>query len=50
MARCLPSPLVFVSCNDVGRCPAINLKLVSSKESTPAKDVGTTVDTTRIPV
>jgi hypothetical protein len=29
---------------------AINLNLILSKESTPAKDVGTTVDKTMLPV
>jgi len=43
-------PPVSVSGKDTGRCPAINLNLVLSKESTLAKDVGTTVDKTMIPV
>jgi hypothetical protein len=50
MVRCHLSSCVFVFCNDVGRCPAINLNLVLSKESTPVNDVYTTVDTTMIPV
>jgi hypothetical protein len=45
-----PLPPVSVSRNDIGRCPTINLNLVFSKESTLAKDVGTTVDKTVIPV
>jgi hypothetical protein len=36
--------------NDIGRCLSINLNLVLSKESTPMKDVGATVDKTMIPV
>ena len=35
--------------NDSRRCPAINLNLVFSKESTAIKDVGTTVDKNTIP-
>ena len=50
MARSHPFPPVSVSHNDIGRCPAINMNLVLSKESTPAKDVGITVDKTTIPV
>ena len=50
MARHHPFPPVSVSRNDIGRCPAINLNLVLSKESTPVKDVGTTDDKTTIPV
>jgi hypothetical protein len=38
------------SCNDNEGCPAINLNHVFSKESTPMKDVGTTVNKTTIPV
>ena len=43
-------PPVSVSCNNIERFPAINLNLVLSKESTPTKDVGTTVNKTTIPV
>jgi hypothetical protein len=50
MARCHPFPPVSVSCTNIGRCPAINLNIILSKESTPAKDVGNTVDKTPIPV
>ena len=50
MVRYHPFPPVSVSRNNIGRCPAINLNLVLSKESTPTKDVGTTVDKTMIPV
>jgi hypothetical protein len=44
------SPPDFLSGNDIGRCPSINLNLVLSKESTPMKDVGIAVDKTTIPV
>jgi hypothetical protein len=50
MARCHPSPPDSLSGNYNGRCMAINLNLILSKESTPVKDVGTTVDKTMIPV
>ena len=50
MARHHPSPPVSVSRKVNEGPPAINLNLVLSKESTPAKDVGTTVDMTTIPV
>ena len=50
MPRCHSSPPVSVPRNDSQRCPAINLNLVLSKESTVAKDDGTTVDKTTIPV
>ena len=43
-------PPVFVPCNNSWRSLAINLNLVLSKESSAAKDVGTTVDKTTIPV
>jgi hypothetical protein len=39
-----------VSCNDYEGPQAKNLNLVLTKESTPMKDVGTTVDKTTIPV
>jgi len=47
-----PLPPVAVSCNDNEGHQAINLNLVLSKESTPAKDDddGTTVDKTAIPI
>jgi hypothetical protein len=45
----IPPPPVSVSCDDIGRCLAINLNLILSKESTPAEDVGTTVNKTMIP-
>jgi hypothetical protein len=45
-----PLPPDSRSGNDIGRCLAIKLNLVLSKESTPPKDVGTTVDKTTIPV
>ena len=45
-----PSPPDSLLGNDIGRCPAINLNLILSKESTPTKDVGTTVNKTTIPV
>ena len=48
MTRRHPSPIVLVSRDNVGRCPVINLNLVLSKETTPAKDVVTTVDMTMI--
>jgi hypothetical protein len=46
------SPLlpVSVSHNNIEGFPAINLNRILSKESTPMKDVGTTVDKTTIPV
>jgi hypothetical protein len=50
MARRHPLPPVSVSHTDIGRCPVINLNLILSKESTPTKNVGTTVDKTKIPV
>ena len=50
MARRHPSPPVSLSGNNIGRCPAINLNLILSKESTPTMDVGTTVDRTTIQV
>jgi hypothetical protein len=50
MARCHTSPLVFVFHDNVGRFPVINLNRILSKASTPAKDVGTTVNMTMIPV
>jgi hypothetical protein len=43
-------PPVSVLSNDIQRCRAMNLNLVLSKESTAAKDVGTTVEKTTIPV
>ncbi len=43
------SPHLSVPRNNIPRCPAINLNLVLSKESTATKDVGTTVDKTTIP-
>ena len=45
-----PLPPDSVSCNNYEGPQAINLNLVLSKESTPMKDVGTTVDKTTIPV
>jgi hypothetical protein len=45
-----PLPPDSISGNNIGRCLAIYLNLVLQKESTPAKDVGTTIDKTRIPV
>jgi dihydroxyacetone kinase len=45
-----PSRPVSVLHNNIGRCPAMNLNLFLSKESKSAKDVGTTVDKTIIPV
>jgi hypothetical protein len=42
--------LCLFPANDSRRCLAKNLNLVLSKESTAAKDVGTTVDKTTIPV
>jgi hypothetical protein len=45
-----PSHPDSLSGNDIGRCPTINLNLILSKESTPVKDVGTTVDKTTISV
>jgi hypothetical protein len=45
-----PLPPDSLSGNDIGRCTAINLNLVLSKESTTTKDVGTTVEKTTIPV
>ena len=50
MARCQASSPVSLSGNDIGRCPAIILNLILSSESTPMKDVGTTVNKTTIPV
>ena len=50
IARCHTFHPNSVSGTNIGRCPAINLNLVLSKESTPAKDVGTTNDKTTIPV
>jgi len=46
----LPLPPDSVSHNNNTEQPAINLDLVLSKEPTPAKDVGTTVEKTMIPV
>jgi hypothetical protein len=43
-------PSDSVSCNNIERHPAINLNLVLSKESPPAKDVGTTGDKTAFPL
>jgi hypothetical protein len=48
--RDITPPPVSVSGKNIERFPAINLNLVLSKESTPTKDVGTTVDKTTIPV
>jgi hypothetical protein len=48
--RDITLPPVSVSCKDNEGCSAINLILVLSKESTPTKDIGTTVDKTMIPV
>jgi hypothetical protein len=45
-----PLPPVSVSHNNNEGCPAINLNLVWSKESTPMMDAGTTVDKTTITV
>jgi hypothetical protein len=45
-----PLPHDSLSGNYIGRCTAIHLNLVSSKESTPENDVGITVDKTTIPV
>jgi hypothetical protein len=50
MARHHPSPPDSLSHIDIGRCSSINLNLVLSKESTPVKDIGTTVDKTSIPI
>jgi hypothetical protein len=50
MVRHHQSPPDSLSGNDIGRCTAINLNLVLSKESTPVKDVGIAVDKTTIPV
>ena len=50
LVRCHPFLPVSVYHNDIGRCPAINLTIILSKDSTPAKDVGNTVDKTMIPV
>jgi hypothetical protein len=50
MARHHTSSPNSVSHNNIGRCPATNLNLILSKESTTAKDVSTTVDKTTIPV
>jgi hypothetical protein len=44
------TPPVSVSHNNIGRCSAMNLNVVLSKESTRKKDFGTTVDKTMIPV
>jgi hypothetical protein len=44
------SPPDSLSGNDIGRCMAIHLNLVLSKDSTPMKDVGIAVDKTTIPV
>ena len=43
------TPHLSVPRNDIPRCPAINLNLVLSKESTARRDVSTTVDKTTIP-
>jgi hypothetical protein len=45
-----PLPPDSLSGNNIGRCLEIYLNLVLQKESTPAKDVGTTVDKTTIRV
>jgi hypothetical protein len=45
-----PFPPVSASHNNIEGHPAKNLNLILSKESTPAKDVGTTVDKTMLPV
>jgi hypothetical protein len=45
-----PSPPDLLSGNKIWRCPLINQNLVLSKESTPVKDVGTTVNKTTIPI
>ena len=43
-------PSVSISHSNIERLPAINLNLILSKESTPMKDVGTTVDKPTVPV
>jgi hypothetical protein len=43
-----PLPPDSISGNNIGRCLAIYLNLVLQKESTPAKDVGNSVDKTTI--
>jgi hypothetical protein len=45
-----PSPPDSLFGNDIGRCLALNLNIVLSRESIPMKDVGTTVNKTMIPV
>jgi hypothetical protein len=45
-----PSSPDSLSGNDIGRCLALNLNIVLSRESIPVKDVCTTVDKTTIPV
>jgi hypothetical protein len=45
-----PLPLDSVSRYDYEDPQAINLNLILTKESTDTKDVGTTVDTTTIPI